>query len=333
MAKVSRRKTKMIDAKTIIKNIPNAVNSVSFPKLGKRQSGKVRDWYVRDKLRILIATDRISAFDKVLGVIPFRGAVLNKLSQFWFEKTRDIVSNHMIGIIDPNVMLVTECQALSVEVVVRGYITGVTETSLWRKYSEGERIIYGIKFPEGLVKNQKLKNPVITPTTRATGPGGHDEPITAKEIVKQKLVPVKIYKQIEKVALRLFERGTKICERGGFILADTKYEFGLDKSGNLVLIDEIHTPDSSRLWLKKTYFVRFRKGEEVENYDKEIMRIWFKEHGYTGSGKIPKMPNDLIAKIANRYMEVYEKITAEKFTIDLSTPQKQRIQESLFKLI
>ncbi|MBI2594316.1 phosphoribosylaminoimidazolesuccinocarboxamide synthase [Candidatus Curtissbacteria bacterium] len=323
----------MIGKKTIIKNIPNVILSVSFSKLGKRHSGKVRDWFVRSNLRILIATDRISAFDRVLGAIPFRGAVLNKLSQFWFEATRDIVPNHMIGIIDPNVMLVTECEALAVEVVVRGYITGVTETSLWRKYSEGERVIYGIKFPEGLIKNQRLKKPVITPTTRGTGPGGHDEPITPPEIIKQKLVPPDIWRQIEKTALKLFERGTKICEKAGFILADTKYEFGLDRNGRLILIDEIHTPDSSRLWLKKTYKERFKKGQEVENYDKEIMRMWFRGHGYIGRGKAPQMPQDLIAQIAYRYIEVYEKITGEKLSVDLSIPPKQRIQESLSKLI
>lgn len=230
-------------------------------------------------------------------------------------------------------MLVSECQALPVEVVVRGYITGVTDTSLWRKYSEGERIIYGIKFPEGLKKNQRLKNPIITPTTRATGPGGHDEPITAKEVVAKKLVSPKIWKQIEKVAIKLFDRGTKICEKAGFILADTKYEFGLDRNGRPVLIDEIHTPDSSRLWVKKTYVTRFKKGDEVENYDKELMRIWFKEQGYSGKGKIPQMPKELIAEIAARYMEVYEKITGEKFEIDLTTPPKQRILENLSKLI
>lgn len=322
----------MIDKKTIIKNIPNSVDKISFSKLGKHSKGKVRDWFVKDNLRILIATDRISAFDKILGVVPFRGAVLNKLSQFWFEKTRDIVKNHMIGIIDPNVMLVTECQALPIEVVVRGYITGVTNTSLWKMYSEGQRIIYGIKFPEGLVKNQKLKKPVITPTTRATGPGGHDEPITGKEIIKKKIIGEKLWKKIEKVALKLFERGSQICQKGGFILADTKYEFGLDKKGGLVLIDEIHTPDSSRLWLKKTYGQKFKKGEETESYDKEIMRIWFKNQGYSGTGRAPKLPNDLIAEIASRYMEVFEKITGEDFLIDLKIPPEQRIKESLLKL-
>ena len=323
----------MIDKKTIIKNIPDAITQVNVRGLGKRYSGKVRDWFIKENLRILIATDRISAFDTVLGAVPFRGAVLNKLSQFWFDKTRDIVANHMIGLIDPNIMLVSECQALPIEVIVRGYITGVTDTSLWKKYAEGERVIYGIKFGEGLIKNQKLKNPVITPTTRGTGPGGHDEPITAKEIVKQKLVTEKTWKQIEKVAIKLFERGTQIANRAGFILADTKYEFGLDRKGSLTLIDEIHTPDSSRFWAKKSYIQRFKKGEEVENYDKEIMRIWFKEQGYTGHGKAPKMPDELIVKISQRYQEVYEMLTGQKFQIDLAPPPKERVMESLTKLI
>ena len=323
----------MIDKKTIVKNIPLAVKTVSFPKLGKKKSGKVRDWYIKNSLRILIATDRISAFDKVLGLVPFRGAVLNKLSEFWFNQTRDICANHMIGTIDPNVMLVSECQALPVEVVVRAYITGVTDTSLWKKYSDGERVIYGIKFPDGLVKNQKLKKPVITPTTRGTGSGGHDEPVTSTEIIKNKLISEKNWKQIEKIALKLFERGTKICEKAGFILADTKYEFGLDKSGKITLIDEIHTPDSSRLWLKKTYKERFKKHQEVENYDKEILRLWFAKHGYTGHGRPVKMDEEITSKLSLRYMEVFEKITGEKFEIDLSISPKARISDALSKLI
>lgn len=323
----------MIDKKTITKNIPHSITGVSVRGLGAKYSGKVRDWFVKDSLRVLVSTDRISAFDKVLGTIPFRGAVLNKLSEFWFEKTRDIIQNHMIGVIDPNVMLVSECLALPVEIIVRGYITGVTDTSLWKLYSDGNRVIYGIKFPEGLVKNQKLKNPVITPTTRATGKGGHDEPITGKEIVKQKLVPANIYKQIEKVAVELFKRGSEIAAKSGFILADTKYEFGLDKRGKLILIDEIHTPDSSRFWQKDSYNQRFKKGEEVENYDKEVMRIWFRERGYSGHGKPPSMPDDLIAKVSQRYQEVYERLTGEKFEIDLSTPPQQRVIENLSKLV
>ncbi len=323
----------MLDKKIIQKNIPNAIKAVPVRNLGKRQSGKVRDWYSKNNLRILIATDRISAFDKVLGLIPFRGAVLNKLSEFWFNTTRDIVSNHMIGVVDPNVMLVSEVQALPIEVVVRGYITGVTDTSLWKQYNEGKRTIYGIKFPEGLKKNQKLKAPVITPTTRGTGPGGHDEPITKQEIIKKKLVPPAIYKQIEKVAIKLFERGTLVAAKAGFILADTKYEFGIDKKGKLILIDEIHTPDSSRYWLKKTYAPLVSKGHEPENYDKEFMRLWFAKSGYTGKGKAPTMPDDLVVKISQRYMEVYERLTGEKFDVDTKIPQLERIMESLEKLI
>lgn len=323
----------MIDLKIIKSNIPNAINRVDFKGLGKRQSGKVRDWYLINHLRILIATDRISAFDKVLGFIPFRGAVLNMLSQFWFEKTRDIVQNHMIGVVDPNIMLVTQCETLPIEVVVRGYITGVTDTSLWKKYNSGQRIIYGIKFPDGLKKNQKLKTPVITPTTRGTGKGGHDEPITRKEIIEQKLVTETVWKQVEKCALKLYERGAKIADKAGFILADTKYEFGLDKKGKLTLIDEIHTPDSSRYWKKSSYRENFRKGEEVENYDKEFMRLWFAKQGYTGKGKAPALSEDLIVKVAQRYMEVYEKLTEEKFTVDISKPQLERINESLTKLL
>lgn len=322
----------MIDAKVIKKNLTSAVDKIEFRSLGKRESGKVRDSFIQDHLRVLVATDRISAFDKVLGLIPFRGAVLTKLSQFWFEQTRDITQNHLIGVIDPNVMLVSQAQALPVEIVVRGYITGVTDTSLWKQYSLGGRVIYGIKFPEGLRKNQKLKNPIITPTTRETGKGGHDEPITPAQIIKQKIVSPQLWKSIEKIALALFDRGTKIYDKAGFILADTKYEFGLDRNGKLILIDEIHTPDSSRLWVKKTYLAKFKKGEEVENYDKEIMRLWFSDQGYTGHGKAPTIPDDLVIKIAKRYIEVFEKVTKQKFSIDLSTPPKERILENLVKL-
>ncbi len=323
----------MIPTKTIEKWIPLALKTTDIKGLGKKQSGKVRDWYSKGGIRILIATDRISAFDRVLGCIPFRGAVLNKLSEFWFEQTRDIIQNHLIGVVDPNVMIVSEAQALPVEIVVRGYITGVTNTSLWTKYSNGERIIYGIKFPDGLVKNQKLKKSVITPTTRETGKGGHDEPITPKEIIKQKLMSPKVWKEVEKVAIKLFERGTKLYDKAGFILADTKYEFGLDKKGKLILIDEIHTPDSSRIWVKKTYKAKFKKREEPENYDKEFMRLWFAKQNYTGRGKAPELSKNIIVKIAIRYISAYEKLTRQKFEIDLKMNPNERISENLSKLI
>ncbi len=323
----------MISPKIIEKNVTTAIQTVKVKGLGKKQNGKVRDWYDTGNIRILIATDRISAFDKIVGLIPFRGAVLNKLSEFWFEKTRDIVANHMIGVVDPNVMLVSIVKPTPIEVVVRAYITGVTSTSLWKQYADGKRIIYGIKFPDNLKKNQKLKKLVITPTTRATGKSGHDEPISKHEILSKKIVSAKLWRQIENVSIELFERGTKIAEKAGFILVDTKYEFGLDKHGKLMLIDEIHTPDSSRYWEKKTYLQKFKKGDEPENYDKEYMRIWFAKQGYNGKGKAPAMPTDLVIKIATRYISVYENLTGNKLEIDLTKTPIERISDNLAKII
>ena len=320
----------MIDQQTIIKNIPKTLETVNLPKsFGKKHQGKVRDYYVSDSKRVIVTTDRQSAFDRVLGFIPFKGQVLTQLSKFWFDKTKDIVPNHIISIPDPNVMIVKNCQIIPIEMVVRGFISGVTSTSIWTAYQKGERVIYGIKFPNGLKKNQKLKKPVITPTTKAEV--GHDERLTREEIIKRKIVPVKLYIQMEKAALRLFTRGTQICNKAGIILVDTKYEFGL-YDGKLMLIDEIHTPDSSRFWIKATYREKFSEGLEPENFDKEFMRIWFKEQGYTGDGKIPKMPKEFIAKISERYISVYEKITGKKFKVNPNENIAKRITISLNKL-
>jgi len=288
----------------------NSLKSTNFTEFGKKYQGKVRDFYIVGDKRILITTDRISAFDRVLGEIPGKGQVLNLLSCFWFKKTQDIIQNHVVSSPHPNVLIAKNATPIPIEMVVRGYITGVTNTSIWGSYEKGERIIYGIKFPNGLSKNQKLKNPVITPTTKAEE--GHDERLTKKEIVKRKIVSQKIYSEMENKALRLFRRGTKICEKAGIILVDTKYEFGL-LDGKLILIDEIHTPDSSRFWIKKTYKERFKKGFEPENFDKEFLRLWFKEKGYTGDGKPPQMTKVFISKVGKRYRDIYEMITHKKF--------------------
>ncbi len=320
----------MISKNQIIKNIPNALKTVNISGFGKKHQGKVRDMYVFDNKRIFITTDRQSAFDKVLGHIPFKGQVLTSLSAFWFERTKDIVQNHLISIPDPNVLLVRECKLIPIEMVVRGYITGVTDTSIWGSYEKGERVIYGLKFPEGLKKNQKLPEYVITPTTKADL-GLHDERLTEKEILKKKIVSPKLWKQMKKVTLELFARGQKICDKAGIILVDTKYEFGIDESGKLILIDEIHTPDSSRYWIKQTYMERFKKGLEPQSYDKEELRIWFKEHGYKGEGKIPKMPPEFIAKMSMLYMEIYEKITHQKFIPDMTKNVNKRIEGNLQK--
>ena len=303
------------------------IKNVNISGLGKKHQGKVRDIYILGDKRIFITTDRQSAFDKVLGFIPFKGQVLTALSAFWFEKTKDIVQNHLISVPDPNVLLVKECKLIPIEMAVRGYITGVTDTSIWGSYEAGERIIYGIKFPEGLKKNQKLPEYVVTPTTKAAK--GHDERLTEEEILKKRIVSSDIWEQMKKATLKLFEKGQKICDKAGIILVDTKYEFGLDNKGKLILIDEIHTPDSSRYWIKKSYLERFKKGLEPESYDKEPMRIWFKEHGYKGEGKIPKMPPEFIAKMSSLYMEIYEKITGKKFIPDMTKNVNSRIKKNL----
>ncbi|MCR4306281.1 MAG: phosphoribosylaminoimidazolesuccinocarboxamide synthase [Candidatus Daviesbacteria bacterium] len=321
----------MISKQKIIENIPAALKTVNIPKLGKKHQGKVRDSYAFDSRRIIVTTDRQSAFDNILGLIPFKGQVLTKLSEFWFKKTSDIIQNHLLLVPDSNVMLVKNCKVIPIEMVVRGYITGVTDTSIWGSYEKGERLIYGIKFPEGLKKNQKLKEQVITPTTKAEA--GHDERLTEKEILQRKIVSPLIWKQMKKAALALFERGQKICDRAGIILVDTKYEFGLDEKSKLILVDEIHTPDSSRYWIKKTYKERLKKGLEPESYDKEPLRIWFKEHGYSGKGKIPKMPPEFIAKMSMLYMGILEKITGKKFIPDTTKNVNQRIKDNLLKVI
>lgn len=318
----------MIDKKTIITHIPYAIKTIDIKSLGKKHQGKVRDSFVIGGKRIFITTDRQSAFDRVLGVIPFKGQVLTQLSAFWFTKTKDIISNHLISVPDPNTMLVRNAKLIPIEMVVRGYITGVTDTSIWGSYEKGERIIYGIRFPEGLRKNQKLASPVVTPTTKAEK--GHDERLTEEEIIKRKIVSPLIWKQMKKAALAIFARGQKIADKTGMILVDTKYEMGL-LNGKLILIDEVHTPDSSRYWVKKTYSQRFKKGIEPESYDKEPLRIWFKEHGYSGEGTPPKMPPEFIAKMSMLYMGIYEKITGKKFIPDMSKDVEKRILENLKK--
>ena len=321
----------MIGRKEIIKNIPKTLKTANLPrKFGKKHQGKVRDYYILKNSRIIITTDRQSAFDRILGIIPFKGQILTQISQFWFGKTKDIVQNHLITISDPNVMVVKNCKVIPIEMVVRGYISGSTSTSIWTAYAKGERIIYGIKFKNGLSKNEKLAKPIITPTTKAEV--GHDEKLTEKEILQRKIVPEKLWRQMKKAALGLFDKGTKICARAGIILVDTKYEFGIDEKGKLMLIDEIHTPDSSRFWIKKTYRKRLKKGLEPENFDKEFLRLWFKERGYSGEGKPPKMPNEFIAKVSERYMSIYEKITEKKFEVEVSENISNRILNNLKKV-
>ena len=302
----------MLTADQVRGAIPQVLTDIHLSGLGQRGQGKVRDFYRVDGKRLLVTTDRLSAFDRVVGHIPFKGQLLNQLAAFWFERTDDILPNHLVSVPDPNVAVVQECEALPVEIVVRGYISGSTSTALWTRYAAGERTIYGLSFPGGLRKNEQLAEPVITPTTRATGPGGHDERITRGEIIERGLVAEPLYAQIEERALALFERGTEMCAGAGIILVDTKYEFGL-LDDQLTLIDEIHTPDSSRFWLDDSYEQRFRAHREPENFDKELIRLWFRQQGYSGDGPSPRLAEDIVIQASQRYQSIYERITGRGF--------------------
>ncbi len=297
------------------------LQQVNVPGWGEKISGKVRDTYQRGDQRLLITTDRVSAFDRVLGAIPYKGQVLNQLSGWWFQQTQDIVANHVISLPDPNVTLAQDAQPLPVEVIVRGYITGVTSTSLWTLYAGGDRQPYGIPLPDGLQKNDPLPEPIITPTTKATG-GGHDERLTRDEIIAGRLVAQALWEQVEQAAVAVFKRGQQVAQQAGLILVDTKYEFGL-VGDKLVIIDEIHTPDSSRYWTQESY-----AAGEPENFDKEFLRLWFVEQGYRGEGAIPTMPADFIAQVAARYIAAYERLTGQPF-IPGEQPATDRIIRNL----
>lgn len=303
----------MLDVHTIKALIPQALDGVDLPGLGDKRNGKVRDYYVLpDGRRVLITTDRLSAFDRVLGLVPYKGQVLNQLSAFWFERTRQIVDNHLLSVSDPNVMVVRECEPFPVEVIVRGYITGVTKTALWYRYSLGEREIYGHCFPDGLCKNDPLPEPIITPTTKGRA-GEHDERITCAEVVERGLLDADTWEQVCQAALSLFQYGQEVARRAGLILVDTKYEFGRAPDGRVVLIDEVHTPDSSRFWVAETYHDRRAAGQEPENFDKEFVRLWYAEQGYRGGGDPPSMPDDLVAQVSQRYIACYERLTGQAF--------------------
>jgi len=319
----------MLDDSQIRATIPQAFTGVELPALGQRQSGKVRDFFQLDGRRVLVTTDRLSAFDRILTAVPYKGQVLNQLSAFWFERPADIVANHVIDVPDPNVTVAHECEPFEVEVVVRGYISGVTTTALWYRYSLGERDIYGYAFPDGLTKNQALPEPIITPTTKGRA-GEHDERITCDEVLERGLLDPETWEQVQAAALDVFKRGQKIARQGGLILVDTKYEFGRLPDGRIALIDEVHTPDSSRFWVAETYEARVAAGQEPENFDKEFLRLWYAERGYRGGsvgavGEPPQATEDLIAQVSQRYIACYERLTGQTF-VPGSYPVGERLQ-------
>ena len=295
------------------KTLENCLHEARFDELPEYVQGKVRDSYnLPDGRRIMIATDRQSAFDVILASVPFKGQVLNQISKFWFEQTHDICPNHVLNFPDPNAVITQNLEMLPIEIIVRDYMTGSTETSIWPMYQRGERTMYGHDFEDGLVKNQKLPTTIITPTTKASQ-GEHDAPITAKEIVDQNLLSQKLWDEVSKKALALFSKGREISEKNGLILVDTKYEFGISKSGVLTIADEIHTPDSSRFWIKKSYDLKMRAQAEPESLDKEFLRLWINQKCDPYKDPIPDIPEETLIEFSEKYIQLYEKVTGEAF--------------------
>ncbi|PKO05376.1 MAG: phosphoribosylaminoimidazolesuccinocarboxamide synthase [Chloroflexi bacterium HGW-Chloroflexi-3] len=319
----------MLKADDIQQVLPLALDNSNFPLPGK-QHGKVRDWYsLPSQRRLIVTSDRLSAFDRNLAVVPYKGQVLNQLAAWWFEQTKDVIPNHLLTIPDPNCAVVQEVEPLPVEVIVRGYITGVTSTALWYRYGLGEREIYGYTFPEGLRKNQQLPAAIITPTTKG-GVTGHDERLTCAEVVEKGYLQQTDWDVAQSAALQIFQRGQEVAASAGLILVDTKYEFGRTQEGEIILIDEVHTPDSSRFWKAENYTERFEQGLEPENFDKEFIRMAFAKLGYRGDGEPPQVPEKIWVQASQRYIQIYEMLTGLVFD-PAAYPAETRILENLHK--
>jgi phosphoribosylaminoimidazole-succinocarboxamide synthase len=288
-------------------------------ELGTKIEGKVRDNYVAGDRRTIVVSDRVSCFDRVVGTLPFKGQVLNQIAAFWFERTAQIAENHLIAVPDPNVSVVRECRPLPVEFVVRGYLTGSTSTSIWTSYARGERSYCGHLLPEGLRRHERLPHPLLTPTTKALQ-GAHDELTSRAEILKRGTLPESVYDAAERLVLALFAEGSRYVESRGLILVDTKYELAQDARGRLVVIDEIHTPDSSRYWYRDAYQRAMSEGRDPEALDKEYVRRWLGERGYKGEGPIPEIPVDVRCEAARRYIEAFEQISGRGFEPDTEEP-------------
>lgn len=319
----------MVSAETILALLAKPFEGTDLALTGKF-IGKVRDSYrLQESKRLLVTTDRLSAFDRVLANVPYKGQVLNQLAAWWFEQTQPIIPNHICSIPDPNAALVLEADPFPVEVIVRGYITGVTKTALWYRYSLGERQIYGYTFPEGLSKNQMLPQAIITPTTKG-GPTGHDERLTCAEVAEQGLLDRETWDQVMAAALAIFASGQAVAERAGLILVDTKYEFGRAPDGRVILIDEVHTPDSSRFWKRSSYEQRIKAGQEPELFDKEFVRLAYTDVDYRGDGEPPAMPDALWVQASRLYISIYEQLTGQEF-IPAAYPVEPRLVENLYK--
>jgi phosphoribosylaminoimidazole-succinocarboxamide synthase len=283
--------------------LERTLQRTEIPGLPEPIRGKVRDVYDLGDRLLLVTTDRISAFDVVLGTIPMKGQVLNTIAAYWFEQTRDLVPNHVLSVPDPCAMLVRKLSGLPVEVVVRRYITG----SLWREYESGVREIYGLRLPDGMRRDQRFEEPLLTPTTKAEQ-GEHDTPLSSDEVVSTGLVEADLWQRVQKAAFELFIRGEVEAERQDLILVDTKYEFGLD-GDRLMVMDEIHTPDSSRYWERLKYQALYENGQPQQMLDKENIRQWLLERGFSGNGPAPELTDEIRIRLAHTYLELQERLT------------------------
>lgn len=302
------------------------LKSTDLDFLGPKKIGKVRDIYDLGDRLVLVSTDRHSSFDRIIAHIPLKGQILNQLSAWWFEQTKDIVGNHVRAVPDPNVTVAQKYKMVPVEAVIRGYLTGVTDTAIWTRYSAGQRDFGGLTLPDGMKKNQRLPAPLFDPTTKEDA---HDRALSPAQMIAEGFISAALFEKMKTVALAIFARGQEIAARQGLILVDTKYEFGLDERGELVLIDEMHTPDSSRYWQRDSYDERFAANEEPQYFDKEFLRLWFKDNcDPYKDAVLPEAPPELVAEMTRRYVQMYEQIVGEKFTPG-ETPIEQRMAKNL----
>lgn len=301
--------------------LAHPLERTAFFDLGRKYEGKVRDCYIPgDGRRILIATDRVSAFDVILGTIPFKGQVLNQMAAYWFDETRDLAPNHVLSVPDPNVTIARECEPLRAEFVMRAYLTGTTETSIWRAYERGDRVFCGHRLPDGLRQHERLPEPILTPSTKADK-GGHDRSVSRDELIAMGAIAPDEFDRAAEIAHALFAFGQRRAAERGLILVDTKYELGKTPDGDIVVIDEIHTPDSSRYWYADDYDQRMAAGQAPRSIDKEYVRRWLVDtYGYRGDGPPPPIPDDVRVEAARRYIEIYEVITGRPFEPDSDEP-------------
>ncbi len=317
-----------VTRETLRQGLAVALRSTELARCGPKYEGKVRDNYRLDEeRRVMVVTDRVSAFDRVLGTIPFKGQVLNQLAAYWFRETSDLVPNHLLDVPDPAVSVAMECVPLEVEMVVRAYLTGVTSTSIWTHYDHGARTFCGHVLPEGLRKHEKLPEPILTPSTKAHA-GGHDQSASREEILAMGAVSARDFDEAAEYAMQLFSFGQRRCAERGLILVDTKYEFGKTRDGRIVVIDEIHTPDSSRFWLADSYLEQLEAGEDPRALDKEYVRRFLAEQGFRGDGDVPPIPDDVRVESAYRYIEACDLIRGEAFVPNLEPPA-ERIERAL----